>query len=70
MLRAMYPSISGLRNHQTILDVVGNNIANVNTYGFKASNVAFKTLLSQTTQGAGAPSPVLGGTNNSRSASA
>ncbi|MCW2925856.1 MAG: flgG, partial [Thermoleophilia bacterium] len=64
MLRAMYTSISGLRNHQTMLDVVGNNIANVNTYGFKASNVAFKTLLSQTTQGAGAPSPTLGGTNN------
>ncbi|MCB0879540.1 MAG: flagellar hook-basal body complex protein, partial [Thermoleophilia bacterium] len=40
-----------------------NNIANVNTYGFKASNTAFKTLLTQTMQGAGAPSPTLGGTN-------
>jgi flagellar hook protein FlgE len=60
----MYTSISGLRNHQTMLDVVGNNIANVNTYGFKGSGTAFKTLLTQTMQGAGAPSPQLGGTNN------
>ncbi|MCW2961072.1 MAG: flgG [Thermoleophilia bacterium] len=64
MLRAMYTSITGLRNHQTMLDVVGNNIANVNTNGFKASSASFKTLLSQTTQGAGAPSATLGGTNN------
>ena len=63
MLRAMYTSITGLRNHQTMLDVVGNNIANVNTYGFKGSQTAFKTLLTQTMQGAGAPSPTLGGTN-------
>ncbi|MCW2927527.1 MAG: flgE [Thermoleophilia bacterium] len=63
MLRAMYTSISGLRNHQAMLDTVGNNIANVNTYGFKGSTTAFKTLLSQTMQGAGAPSPTLGGTN-------
>ncbi len=63
MLRAMYTSITGLRNHQTMLDVVGNNIANVNTYGYKGSSTAFKTLLTQTMQGAGAPSPTLGGTN-------
>ena len=63
MLRAMYTSITGLRNHQTMLDVVGNNIANVNTYGFKGSTTAFKTLLTQTMNGAGAPSPTLGGTN-------
>ncbi len=63
MLRAMYTSITGLRNHQTMLDVVGNNIANVNTYGYKGSTTAFKTLLTQTMQGAGAPSPNLGGTN-------
>jgi flagellar hook protein FlgE len=60
----MYTSITGLRNHQTMLDVVGNNIANVNTYGYKASSAAFKTLLTQTMQGAGTPSPSLGGTNN------
>jgi flagellar hook protein FlgE len=46
-----------------MLDVVGNNIANVNTYGYKGSTTAFKTLLTQTMQGAGAPSPTLGGTN-------
>ena len=63
MLRAMYTSITGLRNHQNMLDVVGNNIANVNTYGFKGSSVAFKTLLSQTMVGAGGPSATLGGTN-------
>ena len=63
MLRAMYTSITGLRNHQAMLDVVGNNIANVNTYGYKGSTTAFKTLLTQTMQGAGAPSPSLGGTN-------
>jgi flagellar hook protein FlgE len=63
MLRAMYTSITGLRNHQVMLDVVGNNIANVNTYGYKGSSTAFKTLLTQTMQGAGAPSPTLGGTN-------
>jgi len=59
----MYTSITGLRNHQTMLDVVGNNIANVNTFGYKGSTTAFKTLLTQTIQGAGAPSPTLGGTN-------
>jgi flagellar hook protein FlgE len=47
-----------------MLDTVGNNIANVNTFGFKGSTVAFKTLLSQTYQGAGGPSANLGGTNN------
>jgi flagellar hook protein FlgE len=46
-----------------MLDVVGNNIANVNTYGYKGSTTAFKTLLTQTMQGAGAPTPSLGGTN-------
>jgi flagellar hook protein FlgE len=63
MLRSMYTAISGLRNHQAMLDTVANNIANVNTVGFKGSNTAFKTLLSQTMSGAGAPSATLGGTN-------
>ena len=52
MLRSMYSGISGLRNFQTKLDVIGNNIANVNTYGFKKGRVIFKDLISQTTQGA------------------
>ena len=63
MLRSMYTAISGLRNQQTMLDVIGNNIANVNTYGYKGSSTAFKTLLTQTMQGAGAPTATLGGTN-------
>ena len=64
MLRSMYTAISGLRNHQVLLDTVANNIANVNTTGFKASQASFKDLISQTMQGAGAPSATLGGTNN------
>jgi flagellar hook protein FlgE len=60
----MYTSISGLKNHQALLDTVANNIANVNTYGFKSSRVAFKDMLNQTIQGASSPNSVLGGTNN------
>lgn len=63
MLRSMYTAISGLRNHQTMLDVTANNIANVNTYGFKASSTSFADILGQTVQGASAPSATLGGTN-------
>lgn len=63
MLRSMYSGISGLRNFQTKLDVIGNNIANVNTFGFKKGRVVFKDLISQTTQGATAPNGTLGGTN-------
>jgi len=55
MLRSMYSGISGLRNFQTKLDVIGNNIANVNTYGFKKGRVIFKDLISQTVAGATAP---------------
>lgn len=60
----MYTSISGLKNHQTLLDTTANNIGNVNTYGFKASRTAFKTMLSQTLQGASEPTAILGGTNS------
>jgi flagellar hook protein FlgE len=63
MLRAMYSAISGMRGFQTKLDVIGNNIANVNTPGFKAGRVMFSDLLSQTIQGASAPSTNLGGIN-------
>ena len=52
MLRSLYSGISGLRAHQTMLDVTGNNIANVNTAGFKASSTQFQDTLSQMTQGA------------------
>jgi len=63
MLRSLYSGISGLRSHQTMLDVTGNNIANVNTTGFKSSAIRFQDTLSQMTQGAGAATPLQGGTN-------
>jgi len=59
----MYSGVSGLRTHQTMMDVVGNNIANVNTAGYKTSTTVFQDVLSQTLQGAGGPQGELGGTN-------
>jgi flagellar hook protein FlgE len=63
MLRSLYSGISGLRAHQTMLDVTGNNIANVNTTGFKASATQFQDTLSQMSMGAGAGNATAGGTN-------
>jgi flagellar hook protein FlgE len=63
MLRSMYSGISGMKNFQTKLDVIGNNIANVNTFGFKKGRVTFKDMVSQTISGASAPSTNLGGVN-------
>jgi flagellar hook protein FlgE len=63
MLRSLYSGISGLRAHQTMLDVTGNNIANVNTAGFKSSSVQFEDTLSQLTKGSAAPAAGTGGTN-------
>ena len=65
MLRSMYAGVSGLQNHQLRMDTIGNNIANVNTTGFKASQVNFADALSQTLQGASAPAAdgTRGGTN-------
>lgn len=63
MIRSMFSAISGLRNHQSMMDVVGNNISNVNTTGFKSSAVVFQDVLSQTLRGAGAAADELGGTN-------
>jgi len=59
----MYSGISGLRNFQTKLDVIGNNIANVNTYGFKKGRTIFKDLISQTVAGASAGNATRGGVN-------
>jgi len=55
MMRSLFAGVSGLKNHQTRMDVVGNNISNVNTYGFKASRVTFQDMLSQTIAGAARP---------------
>lgn len=63
MMRSMFSGVSGLRVHQTRMDVIGNNIANVNTVGFKASRVTFRELFSQTMRGASRPSADRGGTN-------
>ena len=63
MMRSLYAGISGLRNHQTRMDVIGNNIANVNTVGFKGSRVTFQDMLSQTIQGASGAAGNRGGTN-------
>ena len=63
MMRSMFSAISGLKNHQTFMDVVGNNIANVNTTGFKQSRVTFQDILSQTVRGASGPQAGRGGVN-------
>ena len=63
MLRSMFAAVTGLRSHQAFMDVVGNNIANVNTTGYKTSSVLFEDLLSQQLNGAGAPTNSTGGTN-------
>ena len=60
---ALSAGVSGLKAHQTMLDVAGNNLANVNTTGFKGSSVTFAELLSQTVKGASGSSDNLGGTN-------
>lgn len=63
MLRSLYSGISGMRGFQVKLDVIGNNIANVNTTGFKAGRVMFKDILSQTIAGITAPVDGVGGVN-------
>jgi flagellar hook protein FlgE len=63
MLRSLFSGISGLRANQTMLDVTGNNIANANTVGFKASTTVFQDTLSQVMRGAGAAGAGTGGTN-------
>ncbi|RBY74349.1 flagellar hook protein [Geodermatophilus sp. TF02-6] len=63
MLRSMFSAISGLRAHQTKLDVTGNNIANVNTVGFKSSQTVFEDTLSQVVRNGSAATAQTGGTN-------
>jgi len=63
MLRSLYSGISGLRSHQTMLDVTGNNIANVNTVGFKSSAVQFQDTLSQVVKNGTGAQVEAGGTN-------
>ncbi|MBD3390409.1 MAG: flagellar hook-basal body complex protein [Chitinivibrionales bacterium] len=63
MVRSLYSGISGLRNHQVGLDVTGNNIANVNTIGFKAGRITFEESMNQLLRGATRPPGNAGGTN-------
>ena len=63
MMRSLYSGISGLKNHQTRMDVIGNNIANVNTTGYKASRVIFQDIFSQTVKSGMANTQISGGTN-------
>lgn len=63
MMRSLYSGVSGLKNHQTRMDVIGNNIANVNTVGYKKSRVLFKDTFYQTIRGASAATTERGGTN-------
>lgn len=64
-MRSMFSGVSGLRSHQTKMDVIGNNISNVNTVAFKSGRVTFEQVFSQTLQGASAPDALTGrgGTN-------
>lgn len=63
MMRSLFSGVSGLKSHNTRMDVIGNNIANVNTTGFKRGRVTFEDMLSQTLSGASSPGTTIGGTN-------
>ena len=65
MMRSMYSGVAGLKTHQTKMDVIGNNIANVNTTAYKSQSVTFSELMYQTTQAASGPNATTGtaGTN-------
>jgi len=62
-MRSMYSGVSGLKAHQLKMDIIGNNIANVNTVGFKGQRVTFQEVFSQTIKGASSPQSGKGGTN-------
>ena len=63
MMRSLYSGVSGLQNHQIRMDVIGNNIANVNTTGFKRGRVNFQDMISQQLSGAAKPTEEKGGVN-------
>ncbi len=63
MMRSMFSGVSGLRAHQLKMDTIGNNIANVNTVGFKSQRTTFQEVFNQTLRGAGSPQEGKGGTN-------
>ena len=63
MRRSLYSGVSGMQNHQTRLDVIGNNVSNVNTTGFKRGRVNFQDMISQQLTGAAKPTEEVGGVN-------
>ncbi len=63
MMRSLYSGVSGLQNHQTRMDVIGNNISNVNTTGFKRGRVNFQDMISQQLSGSAKPTEEKGGVN-------
>lgn len=63
MMRSLYSGVSGLKTHQTKMDVIGNNIANVNTLAFKSSSMTFADIMYQTTSGASSATQTTGGKN-------
>ena len=63
MMRSLYSGVSGIKVHQTRMDVIGNNIANINTIGFKGSRTTFSDMLSQLQRNSSAPTNNLGGIN-------
>ena len=63
MMRSLFSGVSGLQNHQTRMDVIGNNISNINTTGFKRNRVNFQDILYQQLQGAARPTEDIGGVN-------
>ena len=63
MMRSLFSGVSGMQNHQTRMDVIGNNVANVNTTGFKRGRVNFQDLISQQLSGAAKPTEEIGGVN-------
>ena len=66
MMKALYSGVSGLKSHQTKMDVIGNNISNVNTYGFKAQRATFRDVYYQTLRSPSSGSATRGGTNASQ----
>jgi len=63
MMRSLYSGVSGLQNHQTRMDVIGNNVSNVNTTGFKRGRVNFQDMISQQLSGSAKPTEEKGGVN-------
>jgi len=63
MMRSLYSGVAGLKNHQIRMDVLGNNVANVNTNGFKKGRVTFQDIISQSMEGAAKPTDAKGGVN-------